>query len=166
VARAAVECIAVGLGPGSYTGIRAAISLAQGWELALGVKVTGISSVEALAMRATEGGIRGPFTIVVDAHRSEFYVARYENEGGLRRIGELRLAARDEVEKLAAGGEVILGPGADRVVPEGRDLAPEASMVGHLAGRSRSFVASGSLEPIYLRETQFVKATPPRWTGS
>ena len=47
--REAIEAIAVGLGPGSYTGIRAAIALAQGWQLAREVKTLGVSSVAAMA---------------------------------------------------------------------------------------------------------------------
>ena len=41
-----IEVIAVGLGPGSYTGIRAAIAIAQGWQLARGVKLLGVGSAE------------------------------------------------------------------------------------------------------------------------
>src|ERR1043165_2902603 len=43
--RKEIECIAVGLGPGSYTGIRSAIAIAQGWQFASGdkVKVLGIN---------------------------------------------------------------------------------------------------------------------------
>src|SRR4051794_20423072 len=47
--REEIDCVAVGLGPGSYTGIRAAIAFAQGWQLAREVKLVGISSVECLA---------------------------------------------------------------------------------------------------------------------
>jgi len=42
--REQIDVIAVGLGPGSYTGIRTALSIAQGWQLARGVKLLGISS--------------------------------------------------------------------------------------------------------------------------
>ena len=45
IAREEIELIAVGLGPGSYTGIRAAIAVAQGWQLARGTKLLGVSSV-------------------------------------------------------------------------------------------------------------------------
>src|SRR5271154_5183469 len=50
--REEIEVVAVGVGPGSYTGIRAAIAVAQGWQLARGIKLLGISSVEAIAARA------------------------------------------------------------------------------------------------------------------
>src|SRR5690242_2576555 len=43
VPRKAIEALAIGLGPGSYTGIRSAIALAQGWQLAAGIHLTGIS---------------------------------------------------------------------------------------------------------------------------
>src|SRR5581483_1852390 len=50
--REEIECLAIGLGPGSYTGIRSAIALAQGWQLASspnGVKLLGLSSAACLA---------------------------------------------------------------------------------------------------------------------
>src|SRR5438876_225742 len=52
-----VDCLAIGLGPGSYTGIRSAIALAQGWQLARGTKILGISSVESLAAQARTDAI-------------------------------------------------------------------------------------------------------------
>ena len=48
--RKQIECIAVGIGPGSYTGIRAAIALTQGWQVATGVQVQAVDSLEALAL--------------------------------------------------------------------------------------------------------------------
>src|SRR5438093_12137718 len=76
--REQVECLAVGLGPGSYSGIRSAIALAQGWQLARGTKLIGISSVEGLAAQAQRERIFGRVNIVIDAQRNEFYLASYE----------------------------------------------------------------------------------------
>src|SRR6185437_12670402 len=39
IEREQIECLAVGTGPGSYTGIRAAISVVQGWQLARGTRI-------------------------------------------------------------------------------------------------------------------------------
>ena len=80
--REEVETIAVGLGPGSYAGIRGAIAFAQGWQLGLGVNLVGVSSVECLAARAEMEKIFGPVNIVVDAQRNEFYLARFEIRAG------------------------------------------------------------------------------------
>jgi tRNA threonylcarbamoyladenosine biosynthesis protein TsaB len=69
MSRAEIEAIAVGLGPGSYTGIRAAIAIAQGWQLATGVKLLGVSSAEALAAQAQAAKIFGRVNVVIDAQR-------------------------------------------------------------------------------------------------
>ena len=78
IEREEIECIAVGTGPGSYTGIRAAIALAQGWQLAREVKLVGISSVECLAAQAFANGIRGRANFIVDAQRNEFYLQAWD----------------------------------------------------------------------------------------
>jgi len=78
IEREQIECIAIGLGPGSYTGIRSAISIAQGWQLARGVKLLGVSSVEAIAAQAQSDGATGRVQVIVDAQRGEFYIAGYE----------------------------------------------------------------------------------------
>ncbi len=75
--RAEVECLAVGLGPGSYTGIRVALAIAQGWQLARGVKLLGIGSVECLAAQAQAEKMFGRVNMVIDAQRGEFYLATH-----------------------------------------------------------------------------------------
>src|SRR5262245_8115231 len=69
--RETLECLAVGLGPGSYTGIRAAIAVAQGWQLAREIRLLGISSVDVLAAQAQAASLFGSVHIVIDAQRNE-----------------------------------------------------------------------------------------------
>jgi tRNA threonylcarbamoyladenosine biosynthesis protein TsaB len=64
IEREQIEVIAVGLGPGSYTGIRVALSVAQGWQLARDVKLLGVSSVECLAAQARAEKIFGRVNVV------------------------------------------------------------------------------------------------------
>ena len=59
VERSAIECIAVGIGPGSYTGIRAAIALTQGWQLAHGVKVQASIALRRWPRESRRRGRRG-----------------------------------------------------------------------------------------------------------
>ena len=161
--REEIDCIAVGLGPGSYTGIRATIALAQGWLLAREIKLVGISSVECLAAQAFINGNRGRASFIVDAQRNEFYLAAYEmNESGFSEIETLRLATFSEVEKQITEKQIVFGPGATRVFPEARDLYPHAATLGQLACEKADFFSGEKLEPIYLREVSFVKAPPPR----
>src|SRR5580704_7966632 len=73
IEREEIDVIVVGLGPGSYTGIRAAISIAQGWRLARGIKLLGVNSVEAIAAQAQVENFFGRVNVVIDAQRNEFY---------------------------------------------------------------------------------------------
>src|SRR5262245_8194490 len=75
--REQIDCIAVGLGPGSYNGIRAGIAFAQGWQLARNVKLLGVSSVECIAEQARADGLTGAINVVIDAQRNEFYLGQY-----------------------------------------------------------------------------------------
>jgi tRNA threonylcarbamoyladenosine biosynthesis protein TsaB len=155
VSREEVEAVAVGLGPGSYTGVRAAIALAQGWQLARGTRLLGVSSAECLAAQAQAGKIFGRVNVVIDAQRGEFYLSAWEISAQARReISPLKIAAATEVEALKSAGEICVGPETGRV------LFPGAAMVARLAAGRTDFVAGEKLEPVYLRETAFVKAAP------
>ena len=158
-----IECVAVGLGPGSYTGIRAAVALAQGWQLARDVKLLGVSSAECLAWQASAGGVAGPVAVVIDAQRNEVYLSHYElGAGGCRESRALRLATLAEARECERAGMVMIGPEVTRWFPEGRTFFPAASALAKLAASRNDFVPGEQLEPIYLRETSFVKAPPPR----
>ena len=157
--REAIECVAVGLGPGSYTGIRAAIALAQGWQLARGVRLLGLSSAACVAAQGQAEGVSGRVEVVIDAQRGEFYLAGYEiDAAGWRQAAPLRLAARAEVQERQRAGSLIIGPEVAKWFPEGRVVFPHAAALGRLAAGRSDFVSGDKLEPIYLRETQFVKS--------
>jgi len=158
-----IGTIAIGLGPGSYTGIRGAIALAQGWQLGRGVQLLGMSTVECLAAQAAEEKIFGPVNIVIDAQRNEFYLARYEiAPGQCREVEPLRLAPIAEIEQLHVAGQRILGPDVSQSFTNARDVYPDSAILGRLACGRRDFVPGEKLEPIYLREVFFIKAPPPR----
>ena len=161
--REQIECITVGLGPGSYTGIRAAISLAQGWQLARDVKLLGISSAECIAAQARIEGVRGKCLVVIDAQRDEFYLADWEIcDDKPREVEPLRLASRTEIEEHERQGEFLIGPEVTKWFPSGRIVFPAATMLAQLAVSRTDFVCGEKLTPIYLRETAFIKAPPPR----
>ncbi len=158
-----IGTLAIGLGPGSYTGIRGAIAMAQGWQLGRGVHVIGLGSVECLAAGAEQEKIFGPVNIIVDAQRNEFYLARYEiAPGSWRETEALRLAPLAAIEDLARRGQGLLGPDASEWFPSARNLYPDAAILGRLAAARRDFAPGEKLEPVYLRETAFKKAPPSR----
>jgi tRNA threonylcarbamoyl adenosine modification protein YeaZ len=163
LSRSEIECVAVGLGPGSYTGIRIAISIAQGWQLGRRVKLIGISSVDCLARQAKESGSMKNVTVVVDAQRGEFYLARYSitNETVRLEKPSTIVPAQTVRDQLAAGHSVV-GPDLGESFSGATELFPDAAMLARLAGERTDFLPGECLEPIYLRETTFVKAPAPR----
>ena len=163
VERSEIECIVVGLGPGSYTGIRAGIAMAQGWQLAREVKLLGVSSVEAIAAQAQADGLRGLVNVIVDAQRGEFYLATWElSDAGQLESGPLRIVSADEAKARADAGQSIIGPEVMRWFPAGKIIFPRAAILATLALARGNFANGDALEPIYLRETTFVKAPPSR----
>jgi len=101
--------------------------------------------------------------IAIDAQRNEFYLARYEIGPDKRQeIAPLKLASFEEVAMHLKAGEIVAGPDADKIFPGARTLYPAAATVALLASGRTDFVAGEKLEPVYLRETTFVKAPTPR----
>ena len=150
--REEIDVLAVGLGPGSYTGIRGALALAQGWQIGRPIKALGVSSVECLAADAQRAQIFGEVNIVIDAQRKEFYLARFDLAPDSQRLIEpLRLAAFSEIESLAGRG-TLAGPDARSWFPAAVNLYPTAATVGRLAVGRADFLTADQLEPIYLRE--------------
>jgi len=153
IGREAIDVIAVGLGPGSYTGIRAAIAVAQGWQLARGVKLLGVSSLASLAAQAQAAGIAGRVNLVVDAQRGEYYLAEWEISGAERHeSAPLRIVTAAEMAARRAAGETCAGPELERA------LFPTAATVATLAAGRADFLAGEQLAPVYLRAMSFVKA--------
>jgi tRNA threonylcarbamoyl adenosine modification protein YeaZ len=162
VEREQIERIAIGLGPGSYTGIRAAIALGQGWQLASGIKLLGISTAEALAEESRLQRILGRINIGIDAQRNEFYVETFDiNEQRWQSVEPLHLTAIDVISSRLQAKEIVAGPDAHKL-PGSRLLFPRAATLGAMAKDRNDFISGENLSPIYLRQTTFVKAPPPR----
>ncbi|HMJ90531.1 MAG TPA: tRNA (adenosine(37)-N6)-threonylcarbamoyltransferase complex dimerization subunit type 1 TsaB [Candidatus Acidoferrum sp.] len=154
-----IDCIAVGIGPGSYAGIRIAISIAQGWQLARGVKLLGISSADCVAAQVHDKGRRGILNVLVDAQRGEMFAARYELENEWSKVEGFALVTADEQARRAAAGELMVRPDLDAAA------APDAATIARLASVRTDHLTGPQLEPIYLRKAEFVKAPPPRIIG-
>jgi tRNA threonylcarbamoyl adenosine modification protein YeaZ len=140
-----VDQIAVGLGPGSYAGVRIAIAAALGLQLALGAKSIGIPSVAALETGAPE------YIAIGDARRESFYFSRVVH--GVCADGPL-LATKDELQQrlTAHAGLPVYATEAVPHFPMAHIALPSAALLARLAAIGRGIVSSGVLEPIYLRE--------------
>lgn len=112
IGRHALDAIAVGRGPGSFTGVRLAVSLAQGMALALDLPVITISSLAALALEAPpEEGTA--ILAVIDARMGEIYAASYRrnDDGGLIALDAERIATADTLQLPEAGTWQVVGSG-------------------------------------------------------
>jgi tRNA threonylcarbamoyladenosine biosynthesis protein TsaB len=181
VLRENITRVAVGLGPGSYTGIRNAIAIAQGWEFgcsatpvaangrspsvdsASRVQLSGFSSVACLAYGLSAEGWQGSCRIVVDAQRGEFYAADWRLGSG-EPVEEtpLRIVSREAALENLPEGAVLVGPDVARLNPDLEPTFPSALVLARMAAAATEFVTGEALEPIYLRQISFVKAPPPR----
>jgi len=95
---ARLDAIVFGRGPGSFTGLRTACSVAQGLGFGSGVPVLGVDTLLAVAeeARATCGADR--VVAVLDARMDEVYFAAYENHGaGWQHHGGPQLGRPEEV---------------------------------------------------------------------
>ncbi|GHA88840.1 tRNA (adenosine(37)-N6)-threonylcarbamoyltransferase complex dimerization subunit type 1 TsaB [Cognatilysobacter bugurensis] len=169
VARAQIDAIAVGRGPGAFTGVRLAIAIAQGIALALDRPIVPVSTLAALALQAGRDATAGtPLLAAIDARMDEVYVGAFMREGeGVRALGEEWLGApgafalpehagrwRGAGTGFAALGGVLeaaLAPRFDAMdaaaLPHAADIARLAAPA-YLQGHA---VAPEAAEPAYLR---------------
>jgi tRNA threonylcarbamoyladenosine biosynthesis protein TsaB len=161
-----LDLLAVGLGPGSFTGTRVGVATAKGLAVALGRPLVGVVTLRAIAAAA-------PAPLVapaVDAHKGEVYVALYAHgPDGLReRLAPTHAPPDEAVRQLAeraAGAPLALCGSGVRRYPEafaaldGRSLAPiwdvpRAAVVARLAlarHAARGPDDRAALEPLYVR---------------
>lgn len=151
-----VDRIAIGLGPGSYAGVRISIAAALGIQLTQGAELVGIPSVAALETSASR------YIAIGDARRDTFYWTAVDE--GICVEGPLLLTEAELRERLSTNTlPVFTGEPLD-VAPGAQIALPSAIILARLAGANRGIVARGDLEPIYLREphiTQPKRATIP-----
>ena len=154
---AAIETIVLGTGPGSYTGIRNTIATAQGWQLARGINLLAIPSAEILAATAAANSQRGEIHFIIDAQRHEFYHTSWQlAEDKQSQTTPLHIITASDAAELEAFGPDSAG------LPSCEPLFPDAAILAQLAADRTNFQPGETIEPIYLRPIEFIKAPPLR----
>jgi len=145
--------IAVGVGPGPFTGLRVGLVTARTLGYVLDIPVTGVCSLDVLAIEAVETqAVEGEFVVATDARRKEVYLASYAG-GGTRTDGPV-------VDKPAAlrTDLPVVGEGAV-LYPDDFPLAagPQRPGAGWLARAvADERVELRGSEPLYLRRPDAV----------
>src|SRR6266487_6273140 len=140
----APDTIVVGLGPGSYAGVRIAISAAIGLQTASNARLIGLPSICAIETNENE------YCVVGDARRQSFFFARVRANNlieGPTLLSEIEL--RGKIDKLEDKVSIFVSeklPRFKRTVI----AYPSALVLARLAQNSRGDFASPPLEPIYL----------------
>jgi tRNA threonylcarbamoyl adenosine modification protein YeaZ len=147
--------IIVGLGPGSYAGVRIAIATALGLHTAVNAKLVGIASICALDVEDRD------YCAIGDARRQSFYLARVGSgrlvEGPILMIAEELEAKINETTMPVYSSEKLPRfPLAKLAYPVARRLAELARV------RSAEKDDTRPLEPIYLREPHITTPKEPR----
>ena len=151
----APDKILVGLGPGSYAGIRIAISAAIGIAAGGNVELIGYPSV--CAMKDADDD----YVAIGDARRSSFFFVRVRNAalvGPFELLDEIELKAR--IEETALSVPVFSSDVLPQVHPRVEQRFPSAEVLAGLASDGRMSFHCQPLEPIYLREPNITMPKP------
>lgn len=138
--------VAATVGPGSFTGIRAALALAQGLAIGFGVPTVAVSTAEALAAEAGEG----PVLAAIDSRRGHAFLAGFAVRAG---VPEEILAPRvwRPGEPLPAGSWRVVGDAAALLDPAATPSWPRAPAVAAVAAaRLAGVIAARPFAPLYV----------------
>ncbi len=152
-----LTAIAVGTGPGPFTGLRVGLVTARTLAHVLEIPVYGVCTLDVLAVEAADtGAVIGEFVVATDARRKEVYLASYD-EDGVRIAGPVV----DRPAELATDAQVV-GEGA-LLYPESFPTAvgpqrPSAGWLARTVAGERAELTDP--EPLYLRRPDAVAPGP------
>ncbi len=160
IVRQDLTAIAVGVGPGPFTGLRVGLVTARTLAFVLELPVYGVCSLDVVAIEAALG--RSPvgteFTVATDARRKEVYLATYDDEGRRQDGPDVVRPQEAATERPVAGEGAVLYPEA---FPGARE--PRLPSAGWLARAVAEELAElHDPDPMYLRRPDAVAPGAPK----
>jgi len=168
-----VGCIVVGIGPGSFTGLRVGLATVKALMLSRKIPCLTVSSLDVIAHNAVAhvGDECVRVRVLVDARRSRYYTALYEcSHGVLTKLGPDQIIEADILRRSVRENTVFLGDGLGSFSLEGSDVGrkgvrllpettwyPRASVLAKLVEEDSPFLVPTSireLKPAYLCLTE------------
>lgn len=165
-----IDLFAVGIGPGSFTGLRIGVSAVKGFAWALGKKCVSVSTLEAMATNEIADGRR--ICPVLDARRKEVYAALFSCEDGrLKRLTKDGVMSPHEVAGMIADngqgpvvflgggievyGEIILNAVKDAAIGPKQSWMPRGRVICSLGFEARDEARDPeAISPVYLRKSE------------
>ncbi|AZZ56026.1 tRNA (adenosine(37)-N6)-threonylcarbamoyltransferase complex dimerization subunit type 1 TsaB [Rathayibacter iranicus] len=147
-----MEAVAVGMGPGPFTGLRVGIAAARAFALGRGIRTFPVVSHDAIALEALRHGRSEGFLVVTDARRRELYWSAYD---GLDEQGVPVRVAGPGLEKPAS----LPHPELPRLDAD----SVSAAALGVVAARLRAVGRIGAPDvPLYLRSPDVTLSAGPK----
>jgi tRNA threonylcarbamoyladenosine biosynthesis protein TsaB len=163
-----VDRVAVGVGPGTFTGLRIGIATAQALAASAGVELVGVSTLRSLALAAHDHEPESAKLAVIDARRGEAFVAGWSTDSSpLSAAPALApsVLSPEQLARVAAGAgtrTIAVGDGAlkfrDLLQSAGVEVPAEDSPLQIVCAREHCRIAmleqpavDGRVEPQYLR---------------
>lgn len=170
-----LDALAFGRGPGSFTGVRITLGIAQGLAFGGDLPLLGVSNLQALAQGAYRLTKAERVVAAIDARMSEIYVGTYQQTNGIMQllVDEQVLTPAAWLSSTPATANLGVGSGfvtypelAERVAgqceslpfPEAQDILAQA-LAMYQAGLG---VAAADAQPVYLRDTVTWQKLPGR----
>ncbi|MFE6648542.1 tRNA (adenosine(37)-N6)-threonylcarbamoyltransferase complex dimerization subunit type 1 TsaB [Nocardioides sp. NPDC057772] len=153
IVRQDLTAIAVGAGPGPFTGLRVGLVTARTLGFVLEIPVYAACSLDVLAVEAVASEVSGPFFVATDARRKEVYLASYDPDG-VRLEGPVVARPAEVATSMPVVGEgALLYPDAFTSA-----LGPQRPSAGWLARAvAEERVELMDPEPLYLRRPDAVE---------
>jgi len=162
--RRQLDRVAVGIGPGSFTGLRVGIAIAQGVSEGLEIPLVGIPSLQAMAL-AVPPDLPGPRCVLVDARKGELFAAVYDVDGR-EQLGVQLVASADALARIVESLEAPVYVGSGAAISTGLAnvyRSPECDYphARWVALASRAAVPTAQVRPLYVRDAVAVIPSLP-----